>query len=359
MDWSRHFRFRAFTWLLAGALALLLGSYALACIFLSTERFQGPPSGHFDGSRFFNPGMPPRDGFGNFAKWMWTRRPGAWLPPERVPPAPSPPRRVGPGMLRVTPIGHMTVLIQMDGINLLTDPVFSDRIGPFSFIGPVRHRPPGIGFEQLPPIDAVLITHNHYDHLEAASVRRLAAEHHPLFLTGLGNAALLSRLGAERVRELDWWEAEEAIPGLRITALPAAHFSGRSPCDRNRALWAGFAIRGQAGAVLFAGDTGMGPQFAEFARRFGAPRLAIFPIGAYLPRWFMAPVHLSPEQTVELHGQLNAGTSLAVHYGVFRLGDDGQFDAVNELAEILGRRGIGLDRFWILPFGEGRDVPRR
>lgn len=359
MDWSRQLRFRPFTWLLACTLTLLIGGYALACAFLSTERFRGPISGHFDGSRFFNPGMPPRDGVGSLAKWMWTRKPGSWLPPERIPPAPSPPKRVGPGELRVTPIGHMTVLIQMDGINLLTDPVFSDRIGPFSFIGPIRHRPPGIRFEQLPPIDAVLITHNHYDHLDAESVRRLAAEHRPLFLAGLGNAALLRKLGAERVREMDWWETEEAIPGLAITSLPAAHFSGRSPCDRNRALWNGFAIQSPGGTILFAGDTGMGPQFAEFRQRFGAPRLAVLPIGAYLPRWFMAPVHLSPGQAAKLHQELGAVRSLAVHYGVFRLGDDGQFDAVNELAAELDRRGIGLDRFWILPFGEGREVPQR
>ncbi len=352
------FRMRPFTWVLAAILAALLGLIAIGCFMIATPYYKGAPSDHFDGRHFFNNEAPiGRRGFGSFFKWMWTRKPGPWLDWIANPPAEPLPERVGPGELRVTFVGHSTVLIQMDGLNILTDPFWSERIGPVGFIGPKRHRAPGVRFEDLPPIDVVLIGHNHYDHMDMPTLERLAAVHHPLFLTGLGNAALLTARGIDRVREMDWWQNEKLAEDVTANFVPARHFSGRGLCDRNRSLWGGFVIQGPAGTVYFSGDTGMGPQFEEIRKKFGRPRLALLPIGAFRPRWFMGPVHLSPDEAVEAHQILGAGTSLAVHFGTLRLGDDGQFEPVEELFRSLGERGVSAARFWVLEPGQGRAVP--
>jgi L-ascorbate metabolism protein UlaG (beta-lactamase superfamily) len=306
---------------------------------------RGEVSDHFDGERFHNldPGQQSESGF---LKWMLNRERGHWRRKPDAPFGPPPPRLVEDGRLCVTFINHSTTLLQLDGINVLTDPVWSERVSPLPFAGPRRHRPPGIRFEDLPPIDIVLVSHNHYDHLDVPTLRRLQSH----IVTPLGNAALLKRHGIGSVTELDWWQSSG-----QITAVPARHFSSRGISDRNRNLWGGFVITSRSGNVYFAGDTGWGEHFAEIGRRFAPIRLALLPIGSYLPRWFMQPVHINPAEAVKAHEVLRAQTSVAVHFGTFALGDDGEKDPAHDLQEALAANGH--PRFWILEHGEGRDVP--
>ncbi len=274
------------------AAGALVGAVAYGCI-ASTRRYRGAVSDHFDGRRFRNETPTEHAGFGDFVKWMSTREPGPWRKWEDVPPVPSPPRRVGRGEMRVTFVNHATVLVQMDGVNILTDPIWSERCSPVSFAGPRRVHPPGLRFEQLPPIDVVLVSHNHYDHLDLPTLERLAAGHRPRFVVPLGNRAIFDRAKVGNVEELDWWQSIEVREGIRVAAVPTQHFSGRGLSDRDRALWAGFVITGPAGAMYFAGDSGFGPHFEEIRDRYGPPRLALLPIGAYRPEWFMSRVHTS------------------------------------------------------------------
>jgi len=313
-----------------------------------------PHSDHYDGAHFFTPGAPQPQGFGGVLKWMFSRQHGAWRDYQDFPPGPKPPERVAD--LRVTFVNHATTLIQMNGLNILTDPIWSYRCSPVSFAGPARARPPGIRFEDLPPIDVVLVSHNHYDHLDLPTLQRLRRERGaPRILTGLGNGELLKNAGIAPIDELDWWESREIAPGVKITAVPVQHFSNRGLTDRNRTLWTGFVVSGPAGNVFFAGDTGFGPHFEAIAKRFGPIRLAVLPIGAYRPEWFMGPVHETPAQAAEAQRQLGAATALAIHFGTFPLADDGQDEPIEDLHKALAAHPD--QRFWVLGFGEGRDVP--
>jgi L-ascorbate metabolism protein UlaG (beta-lactamase superfamily) len=310
------------------------------------------------GRRFHNETPTAHSGFGDLLRWMATRKPGPWRKWTDVPPAPSPPPRVGSGKMRVTFVNHATALLQMDGVNVLTDPIWSERCSPVSFAGPKRAVPPGLRLEQLPPIDVILVSHNHYDHLDLPTLRRLAGEHSPRILVPAGNRALLERAGVRGAEELAWWKSVVVADGVRIAAVPARHFSGRGLFDRNRSLWAGFMISGPAGSAYFAGDTGFGPHFQEIRDRFGSPRLAFLPIGAYRPEWFMSRVHMSPDEALRAHRILGAGTSVGIHFGTFRLADDGQDEPPARIEALLREEVGSRPRFWILGFGEGRDVPR-
>ncbi len=310
-------------------------------------------SDHFDGRRFVNPGAPGPLGFRDFLRWRRTSSPGPWPEWVSVPPGRAPERRVDD--LRITHVNHSTVLIQMNGVNVLTDPVWSERVSPVGWAGPRRHRAPGIRFEDLPPIDVVLISHNHYDHLDVPTLSRLAAEHRPRVVVPLGLQGMVTAAGLRQVTELDWWGTAPVGAAMKITSVPARHFSGRGLRDRDRTLWCGFVIEGPAGAVYFAGDTGWGKHFSEIRTRLGAMRLALLPVGAFLPRWFMGPVHLSPDEAVRAHRVLEAGISVGIHYGTFNLADDGYSEPASALDRALD--GDGRARFWMVPFGEGRDVP--
>ena len=301
--------------------------------------------------------LPARKGFLGFLRWQLTSRPGHWNKWTDSPSGnPSPLHVAGPD-LRVTFINHATVLIQMEGINILTDPIWSKRASPVSWVGPKRRNPPGLQFEHLPPIDIVLISHNHYDHMDIETLNRLCSEHRPRFIVGLGNRALLEEHCIKEVTELDWWEGVAVRPGLRIACVPARHFSGRGLRDGDATLWCGYVVEGPSGNIYFAGDTALGKHFHEIKRRFAPLRLALLPIGAYLPSWFMQPIHLSPEDAVEAHHILDAQVSMAIHFGTFSLGDDGEFEPVTKLREVLSRKGQGRSPFWVLERGEGRSVP--
>ena len=325
-------------------------------MFFSAPRYRGPLSDHFDGRRFRNLSGPRLRGIREALPWILHRQRGVWRRWTESPPGPPPPARVGD--LRVTFVNHATTLVQMSGFNVLTDPVWSERVSPVSFAGPKRVRPPGIRFEDLPPIDAVLVSHNHYDHLDVATLRRLARRDAPKIVAGLGVAALLSRrrVGGRHV-ELDWWQSAEIAPGLAVASVPVQHFSGRGLTDRNATLWTGFALSGAAGHVFFAGDTGYGPHFAEIGRRFPGIRLAILPIGAYRPEWFMGPVHVTPAEAVRAMRDLGAATALGMHYGTFELTDEGELEPLADLEAALAAAGEPRPRFWTLDFGEGRAVP--
>ncbi len=340
--------------ILTTAAAALAGTAVLVeRTVVASPHYHGPRSDHFDGSRFHNVPL-AEHGEGSFLKWQLNRENGYWPLWINDPAGPRPPARVDD--LRVTFVNHSTLLIQMDGINILTDPIWSDRCSPVSFAGPKRHRAPGIRFDDLPKIDLVLVTHNHYDHLDLPTLRALQARFHPRILTPLGNGALMSRQGIAGATDLDWWDDVDITPSMKITLVPAQHFCARALSDRDATLWGGFVISGRAGNVYFAGDTGWGDHFAAIARRFPSIRLACLPIGAYLPRWFMKPVHIDPAEAVAAHKVLGASTSVAMHYGTFNLGDDGSNEPVADLRRAIAAHGN--PRFWIMGFGEGRPVPR-
>jgi L-ascorbate metabolism protein UlaG (beta-lactamase superfamily) len=307
--------------------------------------------------RFRNQTPIRHESFGDLVRWLANRDSGPWRGWTDVPPSPPPPFRVGRGDMRVTFVNHSTVLVQMDGVNVLTDPIWSERCSPVSFAGPRRVVPPGLRFEQLPPIDVVVISHNHYDHLDLPTLRQLADEHRPRILVPLGNERTLARGGVSGAEELGWWESARVSGGVRVHAVPAQHFSGRGPFDRDRALWAGYVITGPAGTTYFAGDTGFGPHFGEIRERYGSPRLALVPIGAYRPEWFMSRVHMSPDEALRAHRILDAETSVGIHFGTFRLADDGQDEPAERISALLAEGDEPPPRFWILGFGEGRDVP--
>jgi L-ascorbate metabolism protein UlaG (beta-lactamase superfamily) len=311
-------------------------------------------SDHFDGERFFNPGLGPpiaRRGLWQILRWRFTADRPPW-PKAVANTAYPPPPQPGPDQAAVTFIGHASFLIQLPGCTILTDPVFSERASPVSFAGPRRVRPPGIALAALPPIDLILLSHNHYDHADLASLRRLAARDAPACVTLRGNAPLLSRAGLQAA-ELDWWEGID-VAGLAITALPARHFSRRTLMDGNRSLWGGFMVTMGAHTILFAGDSGDGPHWAEINRRLGPPGLALLPIGAYEPRWIMAPVHMNPDEAVQAHLTLGARASIGMHFGTFRLTDEAIDAPVQRLAAVCAARDVR--NFTVLDVGQSRLV---
>jgi L-ascorbate metabolism protein UlaG (beta-lactamase superfamily) len=277
---------------------------------------------HFDGRRFYNPHAAQARGFLDALRWKLTSRPEP--SPHFISDVEQsiPPRHIEGSPLRITQVNHSTVLIQQRGVNILTDPIWSERTSPLSWIGPRRRRKPGLRMEDLPRIDAVLISHNHYDHLDLPTVRQLMARGGSTFVVPTGVARLLRSENIEPVHELDWRESL-SLPGFNVHCVPALHFSSRSIFDRNRTLWCGYVIEFPQRLVYFAGDTAFGSHFAQIREAFGSPHVALLPIGAYEPRWFMSSVHMNPEEAVRAHEILSAQTSIAIHHGTFQLADDG------------------------------------
>jgi len=253
----------------------------------------------------------------------------------------------------VTWVGHSTLLIQLDGVNLLTDPQWSERASPLPFMGPKRVTPPGLRFEDLPPIHLVLISHDHYDHLDVATVARLAEVHRPLFLVPLGLKAWFAGLGITSVEELDWWESR-SVRGLTLTCLPAQHFSSRTFWDRNRRLWSGWAVAGRAKRLFFAGDTGYYGVFKEIGRRLGPFDLAAIPIGAYMPAEIMRSGHTTPEEALQLFEDVRGRRFVGIHWGTFDLTEEPIEEPPKRVEAEARRRGIDPDRLFLLKHGETR-----
>lgn len=312
-----------------------------------------PLSDHYDGKQFFNPGRPGVKSFWEVLKWKWQAQKIAWPNWVDNKVTPQLPKTVQPGEVYITFVNHATHLLQFADLNVLTDPVYSLRTSPFTAVGPKRVRHPGLAFEDLPPIQVVIISHSHYDHMDAASIRALEHEHKPWFVVPLGNGAIIKKFGAQNIIELDWWE-KTVLPKHRgnITLVPAQHWSSRSLFDRNRTLWGGFVIESGEKKVLFPGDTGYGPHFSEIHKRLGKMDISILPIGAYEPRWFMQEHHMNPEEAVEAHLDLGSRHSIATHYGTFCLTDEGIEDPVKDLRAALAEKGIAEEIFYAPETGE-------
>jgi L-ascorbate metabolism protein UlaG (beta-lactamase superfamily) len=321
--------------------------------------YQGPVSDHFDGERFFNPfRSPPRNRW-ELLRWRFERRwrgTGAkwpaWAP---SPYADRPPARVDGQALRLSYVGHASFLLQTAGLNILLDPVWSARVSPFRLIGPKRVNDPGIAFADLPPIDLVLVSHGHYDHLDLATLSRLAAGHRPRVITSLGNDTIM-RNGdpAIAAEAYDWGDRVAIGNGVAVTLVPTQHWSARSLSDRNMSLWASFIIEAPGGRIYWVADSGYGDgrNFHAVRERHGPLRLAILPIGAYEPRWFMQSQHMNPAESVQAFIDCGAERALAHHFGTFPLSDEAIDAPVTALAAALQSAGIAAERFRALRPGQ-------
>jgi N-acyl-phosphatidylethanolamine-hydrolysing phospholipase D len=313
------------------------------------------PPGHHTARGYRNNYPHDRHGLRDFLTFLWGFQRKAWqrlrFPAARNDPAFLRRNREQPTL---TWVGHSTFLIQIAGLNVLTDPHFTARASPLSFGEPARLAPPGLALADLPPIDLVLVSHNHYDHLDDGSVRALArANPEALFVAPLGLDRWMARRGARRRAELDWWQAHDG-DGFRVTAVPAQHFSGRGARDRNRTLWCGFVLEAAGRRIFFAGDTGYSKDFADIGAKFAPIDLALLPIGAYDPRWFMRAMHVNPEEAVRIHRDIGSRQSVAMHWGTFRLTEEPLDEPPKLLRHALTAARIPAERFWVMQHGETR-----
>jgi L-ascorbate metabolism protein UlaG (beta-lactamase superfamily) len=317
---------------------------------ISAPPYHGPVSEHFDGERFHNLEPTADKSLADLLRWsLNSEKNKVWHWRSVSPGVPA--QRVED--LRVTLVNHATVLIQVAGINILTDPIWSERTSPFRWAGPRRYHAPGVRFEDLPPIDVVLVSHNHWDHLDLPTLQRLAREHRPRFIVPLGNHAFLERHGVAGAEDVDWWDRVALRDGVEVVSVPVQHWSTRTRLDLRKTLWCGYVVRSPRGNVYFAGDTGLasGEVFRFATERLGPFRLALIPIGAYLPRWFMKDNHLSPADAIQAHRILGAETSIAIHHGCFDLGDDSRDQAADALLAELARLGSSAPDMRILSPG--------
>lgn len=338
----------------------LLGTLLLASGLVSCgSPHPGPLTPHFDGKQFINPGQPKESSVTGYLWLRLTTSQATW--PDTVPlqtVAPPPPR-VDDGSARVTWVGHATLLIQIAGLNILTDPVWSERASPFSWAGPRRVTPPALAFDALPRIDLVLISHNHFDHLDLPTLRQLDARDRPRVMVPLGNRELVRQaMPGSTVSEHDWGASETVAGRAVIHVEPMLHGSGRSPFDQQHSLWAAYVVEAAGLKLYFAGDTGYGDgrTFKATGQRFGRIDLAILPIGAYAPESFMADSHMDPAAAVRAKADLRATRALAHHFGTFQLGFEA-FDApVKALQATLSATGTPADAFAVLQPGQALNV---
>lgn len=305
-------------------------------------------SDHFDGRRFVNPTGTAGQPLSKIPRMLREPR-SRW--PAHVDVQPRVPPGLDGAAAVVTFIGHATFLIQTAAGNLLTDPMFSQRASPLKWAGPRRARQPAVRFGDLPPISIVLLSHNHYDHCDRRTLAMLAERFNPVVVTPLGNGSLVRSCGLRQVEELDWWD-EATNAALPITLTPAYHFSARGPFDRNRALWGGFVLAAGGRRIFFAGDTAYAPFFRDVRQRLGPIDLALLPIGAYEPRWFMQAVHMNPAESVQAHVDLEVPQSIAMHFGTFHLASEAIDEPLRALGDACHTRGIPPAEFRALGFGE-------
>lgn len=343
---------------LGGIAPLFGGGIFLATSKAKNSYYSGPLSRHFNGDRFLNPGGVNPNGFGDLLKWKLLERPAKWPNSYPSPFAGANPK-TETDALAITMIGHATLLIQTDGTNILTDPVFSQRASPVSFAGPKRVGEPGVAIEDLPKIDVILLSHNHYDHMDIASVKCLVADHDPIIITPLGNdTIILDSIPNARVQTGDWNDVV-AFEKIRIHFEPMHHWSARGTSDRSMALWAAFVIEASQGKIYFVGDTGFhdGINYRHASEKHGGFKVAILPIGAYAPRWFMKAQHQNPEEAVEGHILCKAETSIAHHWGMFQLTNEPIEEPIERLATASAKAGLRKETFVILRPGEAWPRP--
>ncbi len=314
-----------------------------------------PPSDHFDGKRFFNPTLPKDFTLSRRSTLKMVREPRsrwpAWVENKGVPRLNE---TLGANEVAITFVNHATFLIQTGGTTILTDPVWSERASPFRRIGPKRVREPGVAFEDLPTIDIVLLSHNHYDHLDIATLTQLRHRFAPIVLAAAGDGRIVGPLGFKDVRELDWWEEIEFNDTLKVTFVPAQHFSARGLFDRQQSLWGGYMIESRGRRVYFAGDTGYSTHFSDIRNRLGSPDIAMLGIGAYEPRWFMKPIHMNPAEAVCAHRDLGSRQSIGMHFGTFQLTAEKIDQPRKDLTRALSEASISETEFVTLDEGETR-----
>ena len=291
---------------------------------MANRYYQGPASDHFDGQRFFHPGLPSSDkNLLDILRWRLLEKRTPW--PKSIPTRSGLRPSAQVEGLRIVAIGHASLLIQVAGSNILLDPVWAERVSPFRRVGPFRHNPPAVAFHDLPPIHSVLVTHNHYDHMDLPTIRQIWNAHRPVILSPLGNDSVIHAAAPEvEVQTGDWWDSFLLPHGIRATIVPAYHWSSRGLGDRRMALWGGFVLETPAGVIYCAGDTAYrdGTIFHEIRERFGPPAVAILPIGAYAPRWFMQTQHADPEEAVQIAQECGAQQLLGIHWNTFALTDE-------------------------------------
>lgn len=342
---DRNMKVRRWRWVVA---VLLVGGFAT----ISTSYRHAVAGAPRDGTRFMNSaGALDRGGMAVALPFFLRRAWATFRPRPGVPPRVD----FDPGALSrnpsVTWIGHATLLVRMDKVTFLTDPMFSERASPLSFVGPRRLVPPGVAIEQLPVVDFAVLSHDHYDHTDLPSVERLAARG-VRFIVPLGLGDLVRKVGGEVV-ELDWWEKTTVGP-VTVHCVPAQHFAGRGLTDQRRRLWAGFVIVGPTRRFYHAGDTGYFPGFTEVGARLGPIDLAAIPIGAYEPRAMMGAVHVNPEEAVHAALDVRATRAVGMHFGTFDLADEPLDEPPRRFRAEAERLGLGADQIWVLDIGETR-----
>lgn len=310
-----------------------------------------PKSNHFNGETFHNlEKSDTKRKFINFLKWKFLSKPKRWPKWVNIKQQQVLSERTKQGEARITFINHATMLIQMDGVNILTDPMYSQRTSPFRFLGPKRVKQPGVKFDDLPPIDIILISHNHYDSFDIPTLDKLRQRDKPKIGFGIGNAYYLNTSFDQDVIEMDWQDAFDFKP-LKFIFLPAQHWSKRGFNDTNKALWGSFAIIGSK-KIYFAGDTGYANHFKTVKQQFDYFDLSLLPIGAYEPRWFMKGDHMNPDDAVQAHLDLNSKKSMGFHFGTFPLTNEAIDDPVKDLNKAKKQYHISEDDFCTLKEGE-------
>lgn len=311
-----------------------------------------PVSDHFDGKHFFNEKPLARKGFMSFLRWTieggrqkWPSSVENKIRPELV-------KNPDPQKIYVTFINHASFLIQINGVNILTDPIFSERASPFSWVGPKRVRPPALRVEELPQIHYVIVSHNHYDHMDLPSLKALSERFHPRFLVPLANAKLLNKEGIDTVTELDWWQSHSLGDKGNIELVPCQHWSARGLFDRLEALWGAYVISADTRKILFVGDAGYSSIYKKIYKTYGPLTLSILPIGAYEPRWFMKDFHMNPEEAVQVHLELHSLQSIGSHFGTFQLTNEAIDAPPKALEESMNQHGLPREQFLVPEVGQ-------
>jgi L-ascorbate metabolism protein UlaG (beta-lactamase superfamily) len=347
--------------------ALFIAGLFIADQLLAAPKYIEDDSDHFDGKKFVNPDGAGTHHYGEVLKWwLGGNDKGVWdiYRESDLPDHPAPKASVEGSEHRIIFINHATFLIQVNGQNILTDPVWSFRASPYQWIGPQRKRPAGIDFDSLPHIDTVLLSHNHYDHLDIDTVKHLQNEFDPQFIVPLGVERYLKGQGVYKTIRMDWWDKYGLGNDITLTAVPARHFSGRGLFDRNKTLWCGYVLENPSGNIYFAGDTGYGDFLKEIKQQVGPIDTSILPIGAYKPRWFMEAIHMSPEEAVMAHKELQSQKSIGMHFGTFPMADDGMYEPLEDLGKARRKHKVSERDFMSLQHGEafqaqGRQTVRK
>lgn len=340
-----------FLWILILISAIIL----IINWFHASKNFKWTLDYHFNGKRFYNIGWSAEESMRierngdekwGFIGWMLHRKRAKWT--QRTIKAVKPSPEYTGEWMRIVFIGHATALIQRAWRNILTDPVWSDRASPFSFLGPKRYKAPGVNFEDLPRIDAVLLSHNHYDHMDIPTLKKLSGKYPDMMIyTGLWNKKYLNDRGILNVVDMDWWSERQHDTSCKVTFLPAQHFSARGITDRNKTLWWGFRLEIDKQSLYFAWDTGYGTFIEEIKKRYPEGfDIGLLPIGAYKPRWFMAPVHTNPAEAMQMQIDLGVRKALAIHFGTFPLADDAQDEPVQDLIEAKKQHTNQIFEIW-------------